>query len=289
LISGGALAVAAGAGLGVLDLADHSLIERGLHRAGLISSPDGSVPAARTAEHQGTLRSRFMPSPVGWTVSRPVGTEPLRGIIFCLHGYHNDHRMAFDQIHVPDVAAFVGLPVAVAAVDGGADSYWHKRADGSDALAMLMEEFVPRVRSMVGDLPHALMGWSMGGYGALLAAERARGGFVAVAPASPALWLTPGATAAGAFDSPADFYANDVFTGIDRLRGMTVAVACGTGDPFYPSTRDLVARMDYPHSAVFGPGFHDDFYWRSVAPAQLRTLGRAFAAASPSRPASRSR
>ncbi len=140
--------------------------------------------------------------------------------------------MAFNQIQVPDAAALVGLRVIVAAVDGGPDSYWHKRVDGADALSMLLDEFVPLVRAQVGDLPQALMGWSMGGYGGLLAAERGRTSFAGVAPASPALWLTPGETAPGAFDSPYDFYQNDVFAGIERLRGMSVAVACGTADPF---------------------------------------------------------
>ena len=138
---------------------------------------------------------------------------------------------------------------------------------------MLLREFVPMVRALVGDVPRALMGWSMGGYGALLAAERAPSEFVGVAPASPALWLTPGATAPGAFDSPADFYANNVFTGIETLKEMTVAVACGTGDPFYTATRHLVDDMDFRHGALFGPGFHDADYWRNVAPYQLRALG----------------
>jgi len=132
------------------------------------------------------------------------------------------------------------------------------------------------VRRMVGDLPAALMGWSMGGYGALLAAERGRRQFVTVAPASPAVWLTPGTTAPGAFDGPADFYANDVFTDLRVLRGMGVAVACGTGDPFYATTRDLVAHMHYPHRSFFGPGFHDAEYWASVAPQQLRAIAPSF-------------
>jgi enterochelin esterase-like enzyme len=160
-------------------------------------------------------------------------------------------------------------------VDGGRDSYWHRRSDGTDALAMLLEEFIPLVRDRVGPLPHALMGWSMGGYGALLAAERVPRQFRAVAPASPALWLSPGATALGAFDSPADFYANDVFAGVGKLRAMKVAVFCGTGDPFYAATRQLSGLMDFPHEARFGPGGHDDAYWRSVAPAQLRAIGAA--------------
>ena len=209
---------------------------------------------------------------VNWTVSRPAGQGRVDGIVFCLHGYREDHRFAFDQIHLPDVAASVGLRVAVAAVEGGTDSYWHKRADGTDALSMLLYEFVPKVRTMVGDVPQAVMGWSMGGYGALLAAERDPAAFVAVAPASPALWLTPAQTAPGAFDGPADFYANDVFSGVERLKGLAVAVACGTEDPFYSATRHLVADMNFPHNAFFGPGYHEASYWRGVASEQLRAI-----------------
>ena len=231
--------------------------------------------AAGAAEVSGYLDSRFTKARMGWTISKPRGGPRPRAIVYCLHGFHSDHRMAFDQIHVPEVAATVGLPVVVAAVDGGQDSYWHRRSDGTDALAMLLEEFIPLVRDRVGPLPQALMGWSMGGYGALLAAERATRQFRAVAPASPALWLTPGQTAPGAFDSPADFYANDVFAQLGDLRMMKVAVFCGTEDPFYAATRRLVDLMDYPHEARFGAGGHDDAYWRSVAPAQLRAIGAA--------------
>lgn len=274
-LTGAGAVVAAGAtGAGVLDFSDHSLLERGLHRIGLASSPDRQFPPSGATERSGSLASRYMGGGrVGWTVSHPAGAAPPTGVIFCLHGYHDNHRFPFDQIHLPDAAALVGLRVAVAAVDGGADGYWHKRADGTDALSMLLSEFVPLVRATLGVLPQALMGWSMGGYGALLAAERAPSRFVGVAPSSPALWLTPGATAPGAFDSPDDFYANDVFTAINSLRGMTIAVACGTADPFYPATRHLVDDMDFPHKTFFGPGFHDVAYWRSVAPDQLRALG----------------
>src|SRR5207248_2870938 len=71
-----------------------------------------------------------------------------------------------------DGTAEVGAPLVIAAVDGGHSSYWHRRADGSDALRMLLEEFVPLAEQGRSGLPKALLGWSMGGYGALLAAER---------------------------------------------------------------------------------------------------------------------
>jgi hypothetical protein len=275
LLSAGAVALAAGTAVAV-DLADHPGGRQRLPRQpGLPASRGGPVPISRAVEVSGQLNSRYAAASMGWTISTPGSGQRPRAIVYCLHAKGGDHRMAFDGIGVPDVAASVGLAVAVAAVDGGPDSYWHRRADGSDALAMLLSEFVPLVRARVGPLPQALMGWSMGGYGALLAAERAAGQFRAVTPASPALWLTPGATAPGAFDSPADFYANDVFTGLGELRSMTVAVFCGTGDPFYPATRRLVHRMGYPHQAHFGPGGHDNAYWRGVAAAQLRAIGAA--------------
>ena len=279
LIGGGSTAVVAALGIGAADVFDHSQFERGLHKVGLASSPSIRLPSSGSLEQNGTFFSRYMKRPVNWMLSRPAGAGPLQGTIFCLHGKGtNDgtnQRFAFDAVHVPDAAAYVGLRVAVAGVDGGADSYWHARQSGTNSLAMLLEEFVPTVRSMVGHVPHALMGWSMGGYGALLAAERAHGQFVAVAPASPALWLTPGATAPGAFDSPEDFYANDVFTDLSVLSDMAVAVACGTSDPFYATTRNLVGHMKFPHTDFFGPGFHDATYWARVAPDQLRAIAHA--------------
>ena len=104
--------------------------------------------------------------------------------MYCLHGDHNDHRMAFEQIGVPEVAASIGFPAVVAAVDGGQDSYWHLRQDGTDALAMLLDEFVPLVRDRVtGPLPQAIMGWSIGRLRRPAAAERTAGRAVSKAAA----------------------------------------------------------------------------------------------------------
>ena len=94
-----------------------------------------------------------------------------------------------------DEVAAAGVPLVVAGVDGGDHSYWHPRADGSDARAMLVSEFMPMVAGKVGvALPAAVVGWSMGGFGALLLAESGLAGpnLRAVAVASPAMWTAPG-------------------------------------------------------------------------------------------------
>lgn len=243
------------------------------HELGLSRSPDRSVPNANVPQVSGELNSRYLGRRVSWTVSQPPG--PLLGVVYALHGKDNDHRFAFDEIHLDDFAADAGLPFAVASVDGGADSYWHRRADGTDAHAMLMREFVPMVQSGLGHPRPTIMGWSMGGYGALLAAERSPGTFHAVAVGSPALWLSPDATSPGAFDGPSDYAANDVFSGLSALADTPVRVDCGTGDPFYGADRHLAARLTGPHAAHFGSGYHDAPFWRSVAPPQLRFLAAA--------------
>jgi hypothetical protein len=237
------------------------------------TGPDNQVPSAGVSVASGQLASKHMGRRVGWSLSMPA--TPVRAVIFCLHGYGNDHHFAFDEIHLPDVVALAQAPLAVAAVDGGPDSYWHPRADGTDAMAMLLEEFIPFVERRTNTSHRALMGWSMGGYGSLLAAERTAGKFFAVAVASPALWISAGATAPGAFDNAADYHRFDVFADEQRLTGLTVRVDCGLSDPFYQATRQFVARLPPGHQGSFGPGAHQAGYWRSVAPAQVATIAQA--------------
>jgi S-formylglutathione hydrolase FrmB len=145
-------------------------------------------------------------------------------------------------------------------------------------MAMLLDEYIPFVERRTNTTRRALLGWSMGGYGALLVAERASDRFFAVAAASPALWTSPGQTAPGAFDSPADFYRFDVFTGEQHLADLRVRVDCGTSDHFYPAARRFVAGLPPGHQGSFGPGFHEASYWRSVAPAQVTTIAQALPA-----------
>lgn len=279
LIGGGSAAVLAAVGIGAADVFDHSQFERGLHKVGLASSPSIRLPSSGSLEQNGTFLSRYMKRPVNWMLSRPAGAQPLQGTIFCLHGKGtNDgtnQRFAFDAVHVPDAAAYVCGPASSRRRCG-----WGRRqllAPSSERNELTRH--APRGvrahgsehgRSPAPSVDGVVDGWI------LLAAERAHDQFVAVAPASPALWLTPGATAPGAFDSPTDFYANDVFTDLSALSDMPVAVACGTSDPFYATTCNLVEHMSYPHTDFFGPGFHDAAYWASVAPDQLRAIAPSF-------------
>jgi len=242
--------------------------------------PDLSLPSSGAHIVSGSFDSRFMHREVGWAYSLPAKVKP-RAIVLSLYGKGANQFAAFDSLHLPDAAASVGAPLAIASADGGGDNYWHKRANGTDAHAMLVDEFVPLLIGGLGALPFALHGYSMGGYGALLAAERGvkptgDSFFKGVAASSPALWTEPGETAPGAFDGAEDFYTNDVFTGVDALRSLRVRLDCGTLDPFYQAAHQLSELMTWPHVAVFRPwATHTSGFWRSVAPAQMRFLAAA--------------
>jgi pimeloyl-ACP methyl ester carboxylesterase len=268
---GGAGAAAAVGAIGVVAVGPKAV----LHRVGLDVSPDHRVPASGWTIVEHRIDSRAMARSVDWAMCEPPGGA--KGVVVCLHGRNDDHRAAFDSIHVHDVAADLGYPLAIASVDGGADSYWHPRADGTDALTLVLEELLPAIDASLGaELPRAILGWSMGGYGALLVAEHAPAAFTAVAAASPALWLSSDEFSPGAFDGPEDFEAFDVFTGSAKLAGLAVRVDCGTSDGFVHAARRFAEQLPEPNLGSFSAGYHDAPYWRSIVPAQLGTIAHSF-------------
>ena len=258
-------------GAGAVAVGESERGRRWLHAAGVLKGPDLSPPDVQAQVTRHVLESRAVRRRVTWAVATP--TAPAEAIVVCLHGRNQSHAYAFDTIGMHRFVAAAGLPWAVASVDGGASSYWHERADGTDAQAMVLDEIVPAARRAVGDVPLLLLGWSMGGYGVLLATSDRPTDVVASAAASPAVWRTAGQTTPGAFDSAADFRRHDLFGRVEVLREQRVRIDCGSDDPFAPNVRALTDRIDAEHD--FGLGFHDAAYWRSRVPAQLDFFERA--------------
>jgi S-formylglutathione hydrolase FrmB len=210
-----------------------------------------------------------------WAIARPPGqTKPLRPVI-ALHGKGSNAStvMAGGVEQGLAQAVDAGLPpVAVVAVDGGG-SYWHKRTSGEDSGAMVLNELIPMLDAgMIKGLDTsrvAFLGWSMGGYGGLLLGGRLGAArTAAICAVSPALWLSPGAAAPGAFDGPDDWSANSVF-GMPALASIPIRVDCGNNDPFYAATRQFVAQLPNPPAGGFSPGGHDASFWSAQLPAEL--------------------
>jgi len=285
LTGGAALTVAAVAG--AVGVEDRVLPGRTWAYAHLgLDGPAGRIPdvaPGRLVSGSFVSRAR-LGRRVGWGVAYPPGAPRSASlpVVVVLHGRGGDHTSAFG--HNLGLDRFLAQatsrgvpPFAVAAVDGG-DTYWHARGSGEDAAAMVVDELLPLLagqglRARRSDRV-GLLGWSMGGYGALaiagaLGADRV----AAVVAESPALWTSYDDTAPGAFDDAADFARHTVVGHPVGLRGIDVRIDCGTGDPFYPVVRDYVASLRPAPAGGFEPGGHTMGYWRRMAPPQLAFLG----------------
>lgn len=246
---------------------------RHLHAAGVLDRDDHPAPPRRAEVDYRAFDSEHRGPGVAYAVARPPEVTGRTPVVYCLHGRGADDTFATETIRFQDFLAAAGIPITVVSPDGGPDNYWHPRRSGDNPLAMLVDEVIPMVDAELGDGRRGLLGWSMGGYGALLAAQRRPDLFDAVALASPALWRTFDETAPGAFDDERDFRVHDVFTATDRLDGLALRADIGRDDPFAGAFRDL---EDLVPDAAFRvtPGFHDAAYWRSLARAQVAFFAR---------------
>jgi S-formylglutathione hydrolase FrmB len=278
-LAGGTVVVAGGAAAGLVG--PHRIYDHFTRDCG----PAGALPPRSDATvTYDTLRTEHAAEPVEWMLAVPPGVDDTARlpVVYCLPGRGSTARTVVDQLRIPDfvaqgIAARGVAPFAVAAFDGG-ESYYHARASGEDRHAVL-GEVSALVEDRLGssDTARGLLGWSMGGYGALLAAERDPGRYRAVAAASPALWTSYADAVSDAFDDKADYDRNDVFAGTNSLQSLAVRVDCGTSDPFEGATRAFRRQLDPAPEGTLEPGCHDAAYWRRVAPAQVEFLGRALA------------
>ena len=244
-------------------------------------APSPFEPSAAGSTLPNRLTGSFVSAARGgvktnWVIALPPGQKadsgPLRPVI-ALHGKDGDANMTLDCGVEKALAQLVREgkpPFAVVGVDGGSDSYWHKRADGSDPGAMVLDELLPMLSSMGMDTSRVgFMGWSMGGYGALrLGAKLGPSRTAGICAISPALYTSYADSAPGAFDSNDDWAANSVM-GLAALSQIPLRVDCGTFDRFYPATRQFVSQLKTPPAVSFTIGGHDMTWWRLQLPGEL--------------------
>src|SRR3984957_9075816 len=234
----GVVVVAAAGGAAV------ELVSRGvLPGQGVLDSIDGacSVAAPDLASYappgpqlSGTFYSRARNRTVGYTIGYPPRHRPGSSLplVIMLHGYGGTHADAlFGLSPAQAVALRVGAaplpPMALVTVDGGT-GYWNP-PPGDAPQAMLPDELIPLCRrrglGTAGLGPAGLgtagrggahrigvMGISMGGYGALLLAEKRPDLIAAAAAISPAIWTRYAharAANAGAYASAGELAADD--------------------------------------------------------------------------------
>ena len=136
--------------------------------------------------------------------------------------------------------------MALVTVDGGS-GYWNPHPD-DDPMAMVVDELIPMCQALGLGRGHrniGTMGISMGGYGALLLAEKYPELIGAVAAISPAIWTSyteAQAVNSGAYASAAAFSRNDVVTHADALGEHARSGRVRLRRSVPPGSRRLVPR-----------------------------------------------
>jgi S-formylglutathione hydrolase FrmB len=273
------IATLAGGGTLAFELVQHGV----LPGKALLDEIDGACEVA-TAQFafrapgpqlSGSFYSRARGTTVGYTIAYPPGHGPgsRLPLVVALHGLGGNHANAMSGSPAHWLALRSLPPMAIVTADGG-DGYWHRHGR-DDPLAMLVDELIPRCRRRGLGERIAATGVSMGGYGALLLAERHPRLISAVSAISPAIWTTYSqahAANAGAFISPADFAANDVLTHVDALRRTPVRIAAGELDPFISGQRAFARALGPTDVSYIGPGCHTRAFFASQQPPSLEFL-----------------
>jgi enterochelin esterase-like enzyme len=251
-----------------------------------------SVPKADLASYatpgprlSGTFYSAARRTTVGYTIAYPPGHGPgdRLPLVVMLHGYGGNHNSALSGVTPAQALALTAggarlPPMALVTADGGG-GYWNPHP-GDDPQGMLVRELIPLCQRRglgTGRRRVGAMGISMGGYGAILLAEKYPGLIGAVAAISPAIWTSYAqarAANAGAYASAADFTADDAVTHAAALASVPVRVASGYADPFYPGVQSLARALPKSATVYFGTGCHTAPFFSSQEPPSLAFLAR---------------
>lgn len=238
-------------------------------------APEPTEPATTASSPAGVpVVTRSLPTtnlPSGqaeWALAVPT-TGSAAGLVIVLHGAGHTGPRAFSELALATHVDATGL--ALAAPSGG-NTWWHPTDSDGDGLALVIDDLIPAALAATG-LPDTtrvgLLGYSMGGYGALLVgAELGPQRVRAIVAQAPALFTDP-RQAGHAFDS-ADAFNQWSITGtrIDTLRQIPVWIDCGEEDSFIEVSRQLAQALPQA-KATFRPGAHDTAVWRPLVGDEL--------------------
>lgn len=199
---------------------------------------------------------------VGFFTAVPAGYGDGADLPVCLvlHGASattaDYERFGFAQFLTAAVQAGAP-PFVLAGADGGRTS-WAGDGVDDDPQRMLLDEIPEWCAEHGFDSSRlATYGWSMGGYGALLAAIRNPGLLRSVAALSPAVRR----------DDEVSMHSGE-------LDPASTAIWCGTADALHDAVHDMASHIPGgPAIESYEPGDHTRGYWNRITPAAFAFVG----------------
>jgi pimeloyl-ACP methyl ester carboxylesterase len=212
---------------------------------------------------------------VGYGLYTPTGVDPrsITRVAYVLPGRDDRAKDALTLSGYADESEARiragSPPFALLAIDSDA-SYYHPRMSGRDRLAVVEHRLPKLARTLLA--PHltaeSLIGQSMGGYGALLVAERSPQRYRSVAVAAPALFQSfheEEHAIGDGFDNAREFATYDVIAHAARLARVPVMVRVGYNDPFLANVKAFARAAPFADVGYIENGCHDAGFWRATA------------------------
>lgn len=214
----------------------------------------------------------------------PEGPGPWP-VLFLLHGLTGNYESMVRSHQVERI--FEGQQALVVIPDGGRSFYANEPWEGGirfedaiwqDALGYVERVFPTRQRRE----SRAVLGLSMGGYGALLLGLRHADIFGACASVSGSTYFSHASSERHAHDDVGRLAAalpddSDVFVLAERLAAnhtpLAIRQSCGAEDYLFTTNlawHEHLTRLGVTHEWVTHPGQHDHGTWDTQVPAAAR-------------------
>ena len=252
----------------------------------ITATPAADAAAAASDPVTGRFTSTFTGLAHSWTLTYPAGhtTDERLPVVLALHSSNGDATemlgLGFPQRLDALIAAGTAPPFALASIDS-MNGFYAKKG-GRDYGKVVSDEFLKLLTDRGLDTSRlGIIGWSMGGWGALRLAQHELHDKVsaisAISTPCYSSWKTWPSYEHGDM-TRSQFDANNFYHHPKLLAKPHIYLLCGRSDGFYKGNKAFATVLDKAKGVRkpkthYTAGDHSRTYWKSVLDTALRHVG----------------
>lgn len=213
-------------------------------------------------------------------------TDKKLPTVYILHGYSGYPKRTLTK-DIPSLAKLSKeMQMIFVLPDGNYDS-WYIDSPNLKYETFITKELTGYIQKnyQSDQSKTALMGWSMGGHGALYIGARHQKTFTAIGSLCGVIDFVPFGKEYGVpkllGEDPEKWTYYTAISQIDKLKDsrQKILISCGINDPLLAPNRkfhEKLISMNIPHIYEERPGAHDAEYWSKAAITQIFQLNQFF-------------